>query len=144
QWIVVPSLNVSDGTLRYRDLANGGELTVTQVNLQVNDFGWDKAFEIELEAAVMAVKRNLKFKSRVGPIAKARDYGDVFIDGHIQANDLDLGKINRTAPQLQKFLPKELRFEGIYTIQDLQFRGTLNNLSLKGAVTGTDASVRFE
>src|SRR5215471_18819416 len=87
QWIVVPSLNVSDGTLRYRDLANGGELTVTQVNLQVNDFGWDKAFEIELEAAVMAVKRNLKFKSRVGPLAEARDYVDLFLDGDIQAND---------------------------------------------------------
>jgi len=68
----------------------------------------------------------------------------VFLDGDIQADDLDLGKINRVAPQLQRFLPKELRFEGVYTIQDLKFRGKLNNLSLKGAVTGTDASVRFE
>jgi hypothetical protein len=31
-----------------------------------------------------------------------------------------------------------------YTIKDLKFKGTLNNLSLKGAVTGTDASFRFE
>ncbi|HUK39624.1 MAG TPA: AsmA family protein [Candidatus Acidoferrales bacterium] len=142
--ILIHSINLSDGTLRYRDLTNGGELTVTQVDLKVNDFEWDEPFEIELEAAVMAVKRNLRFKSRIGPIADARDYGNVFLDGDIQADDLDLGKINRVAPQLQRFLPKELRFEGVYTIQDLKFRGKLNNLSLKGAVTGTDASVRFE
>jgi hypothetical protein len=92
----------------------------------------------------MAAKRNLKFKSRVGPIAGNRDYRDVFLDGDIQANALDLGKVNSALPQLKKALPKALRFDGVYTIEDLKFKGTLNNLSLKGAVTGTDASVRFE
>ena len=144
QSIVISALKVSDGTLRYLDSANGGELTATQIDLNVNNFEWNEPFEIKLEAAVMAAQRNLKFKSRIGPIAETKDYGDVFLDGDIQVNDLDLGKINRVAPQLQKFLPKELRFEGVYTIRDLKFRGTLNNLSLKGAVTGTDASVRFE
>jgi hypothetical protein len=47
-------------------------------------------------------------------------------------------------PQFRKALPRALRFDGIYTIKDLKFKGTLNNLSLKGAVTGTDASFRFE
>jgi len=144
QWFLIALLNVSDGTLRYRDLKDGGELTATQINLKVNDFEWDEPFEIELEAAVMAAKRNLKFKSRVGPIAGNRDYRDVFLDGDIQANALDLGKVNSALPQLKKALPKALRFDGVYTIEDLKFKGTLNNLSLKGAVTGTDASVRFE
>ena len=67
---LIASMNVSDGTLRYRDLKNGGELTATQINLKVNDFEWDEPFDIELEAAVMAAKPNLKFKSRLGPIAR--------------------------------------------------------------------------
>src|SRR4030095_4601062 len=62
---LIASLNVSDGTLRYRDLKNSGELTATQINLKVNDFEWDEPFDIELEAAVMAAKRNLKFKTRL-------------------------------------------------------------------------------
>jgi len=141
---LIALLNVSDGTLRYRDLKDGGELTATQINLKVTDFEWDEPFEIELEAAVMATKQNLKFKSRVGPIAGNRDYRDVFLDGDIRADALDLGKVNSALPQLKKALPKALRFDGVYTIDDLKFKGTLNHLSLKGAVTGTDASVRFE
>jgi len=140
----VPSLNVSDGTLLYRDLKNGGELTATQINLKVNDFEWDEPFDIELEAAVMAGKHNLKFKSRIGPIAGNRDYRDVPFDGDIHADALDLGKVNTALPQFRRALPKALRFDGVYTINDLKFKGTLNNLSLKGAVTGTDASFRFE
>jgi AsmA protein len=141
---LVASLNVSDGTLRYRDLKNGGELTATQINLKVNDFEWDEPFDIQLEAAVMAAEHNLKFKSRVGPIAGNRDYRDVPLDGDIRADALDLGKVNTALPQFRKALPEALRFDGVYTIKDLKFKGTLNNLSLKGAVTGTDASFRFE
>jgi uncharacterized protein involved in outer membrane biogenesis len=140
----VPSLNVSDGTLLYRDLKNGGELRATQINLKVNDFEWDEPFDIELEAAVMAGQHNLKFKSRIGPIAGKRDYRDVPLDGDIHADALDLGKVNTALPQFRRALPKALRFDGVYTIKDLKFKGTLNNLSLKGAVTGTDASFRFE
>jgi uncharacterized protein involved in outer membrane biogenesis len=141
---LVASLNVSDGTLRYRDLKNGGELTATQINLKVNDFEWDEPFDIQLEAAVMAAEHNLRFKSRVGPIAGNRDYRDVPLDGDIRADALDLGKVNAALPQFRKALPEVLRFDGVYTIKDLKFKGTLNNLSLKGAVTGTDASFRFE
>jgi uncharacterized protein involved in outer membrane biogenesis len=143
---LIASLNVSDGTLRYRDLKNG-ELTATQINLKINGFEWDEPFEpfdIELEAAVMAAKPNLKFKSRLGPIGGNADYRNVPLDGDIHVDALDLGKVNAVLPQFRKALPRALRFDGVYTIDDLKFKGTLNNLSLKGAVTGTDASFRFE
>jgi AsmA protein len=141
---LVASLNVSDGTLRYRDLKNGGELTATQINLKVKDFEWDEPFDMQLEAAVMAAEHNLKLKSRVGPIAGNHDYRDIPLDGDIRADALDLGKVNTALPQFRKALPEALRFDGVYTIKDLKFKGTLNNLSLKGAVSGTDASFRFE
>ncbi len=144
QLFLIASLNISDGTLRYRDLKTGGELTATQINLKVNDFEWDEPFDVELEAAVMATKHNLKFKSRIGPLAGNQNYRDVPLDGDIQADALELGKVNAALPQFRKALPKALRFDGVYTIDDLKFKGTLNHLSLKGAVTGTDASFRFE
>jgi uncharacterized protein involved in outer membrane biogenesis len=124
QLFLVSSLNVSNGTLRYRDLKNGGELTATQINLKVNDFEWDEPFDIQLEAAVMADKHNLKFKSRVGPIAGNHDHRDVPFDGEIHADALDLGKVNTALPQFRKALPKALRFDGVYTIKDLRFKGT--------------------
>jgi AsmA protein len=144
QLLLIPSMNISDGTLHYRDLRTGSDLVVSQINLKVSDFQQDQPFELQLEAAVMAAKPNLQFKSQIGPMAERRDYRDVPLDGEINANDLDLGMINKALPQFRKALPRALRFDGIYTIKALKFTGTLNNLSLKGAVTGTDASFRFE
>jgi len=141
---LVPSLNISNGTLRYRDLTDGGELVISRIDLKASDFEPDQPFEIELEASVNASKPNLHFKSVIGPVAGNRDFRDVPLAGEINATDLDLGKVNKALPQLRKALPRVLRFDGIYTIKDLKFKGTLNNLSLKGAVTGTDASFRFE
>jgi uncharacterized protein involved in outer membrane biogenesis len=141
---LVSSLSISDGTLRYRDLRNRGGLTATQINLKIDGFAWDEPFDIQLEAAVMAAKPNLKLKSRVGPVLGNHDYRDVPLDGGLEADAVDLGKVNSALPQLKKALPKPLQFDGVYTIKDLKFKGTLNHLSLKGAVTGTDASFRFE
>jgi uncharacterized protein involved in outer membrane biogenesis len=144
QKFAVTALQVTNGTLRYRDLNNGGDLIVTQIQLTVSELAPDEAIEIDLEAAVMAAKANLKFTSRIGPIAEIRDYRDYPIAGALDATQLDLGKVNRALPQLRKATPRHLRFDGIYDIKNLKFTGTLNNLSLKGAVSGTDASFRFE
>lgn len=140
----VPSLNISNGTLRYRDLTDGGDLVISRIDLKASDFEPDQPIEIELEASVNASQANLRFKSVIGPITGNRDFRDVPLAGEINATDLDLGKVNKALPQLRNALPRVLRFDGIYTIKELKFKGTLNNLSLKGAVTGTDASFRFE
>jgi uncharacterized protein involved in outer membrane biogenesis len=138
------SLNISGGTLRFRDLTDGGELIATQINFKITDFESGEPFEIQLEAAVNAAQPNLQLRSWIGSIAEHRDFRDVPLAGELNATDLDLGKINKALPRLRRALPRALRFDGIYTIKELKFKGTLNNLSLKGAVTGTDASFRFE
>jgi uncharacterized protein involved in outer membrane biogenesis len=143
-FFIVAPLKVSNGTLRYRDLRTGRELTVTLINLKVDGAESDEAFQVELEAAVMTAKTNLKLKGSFGPMAGARDYRDVPIDGNLQVDALDMGRINNALPQFKKALPRVLQFDGIYSTKELKFKGSLNHLSLKGAVTGTDASVRFE
>jgi uncharacterized protein involved in outer membrane biogenesis len=142
--MLIPSLNISDGTMHYRDLRTGGELVVSRINLKVSDFEHDQPFELDLEAAVAADKPNLWFKSQIGPMAGNRDYREVPLGGEINADALNLGMVNKALPQFRKALPRVLRFDGIYTIKELKFKGTLNKLSLKGAVTGSDASFRFE
>jgi uncharacterized protein involved in outer membrane biogenesis len=144
QLLLMSSLNISHGTLHYRDLRAGSDLVVSQIVLKISELQENQPFEFQLEAAVMAAKPNLQFKSEIGPMAEGRNYRDVRLDGEINAKDLDMGMINKTLPQFRKALPSVLRFDGIYTIKELKFTGTLNKLSLKGAVTGTDASFRFE
>ena len=142
--LLIPSLNISDGTMHYRDLRTGRDLVVSRINLKVSDFEQGQPFELELEAAVAADKPNFQFKSQIGPMAGNRDYREVPLDGEVNADALDMGRVNKALPQFRKALPGALRFDGIYTIKELKFKGTLNNLSLKGAVTGSDASFRFE
>jgi len=135
---------ITNGELRYRDLKSDGELIVSQIELTVSDFDEDEPVEVQLSAAVMTAKPNLKFNIRVGPIAGIRDYRNYPIEGDLNAERLDLGKVNRALPHFRRATPKHLRFDGIYDIKDLKFKGTLNNPSLKGAVSGTDASFRFD
>ncbi|HKY07238.1 MAG TPA: hypothetical protein VJQ55_03310, partial [Candidatus Binatia bacterium] len=131
-------------TLRFRDLTDGSELAATQINLKTTEMESGDSFEIHLAAAVMAAKPNLQLVTQIGAIADHPNFRDVPLAGEINATDLDLGKVNKALPRFSKALPRALRFDGVYTIKDLKFAGTLNNLSLKGAVTGTDASFRFE
>lgn len=144
RFFLVAPLKVSNGTLRYRDLRTGRELTVSQIDLRIDGSTSDQPYEVELEAAVMTAKTNVKLKGSFGPVAAAGDYRDVPIDGNLQVEALDMGSINNALPQWKKALPRVLQFDGIYSTKDLKFKGSLNHLSLKGAVTGTDASVRFE
>jgi uncharacterized protein involved in outer membrane biogenesis len=139
-----PALDISAGILRFRDLTDGSEIAATQINLKTSEMESGEPFEIQLAAAVMSAQPNLQIATLVGSIAGHPDFRDVPLSGEINATDLDLGKVNKALPQVRKALPRALRFEGIYTIKELKFAGTLNNLSLKGAVTGTDASFRFE
>lgn len=141
---VLPAFNISSGTLRFRDLTDGSELTATQIDLKTSAFESGEPFEIQLDAAIMAAQPNLHLTSWIGSIGENHDFRDVPLAGEINATDLDLGQVNKALPQFRKALPKALRFDGIYTIKELKFKGTLNDLSLKGAVTGTDASFRFE
>lgn len=138
------ALSATNGTLRYRDVKHEDELKVSQIELKVSDIAEDEPVEVRLNAAVMTAKPNLRFNIRVGPIAAIRDYRDYPIVGELAAEGLDLGKVNRALPQLRRATPKHLRFDGIYDIKDLKFKGTLKNPSLKGAVSGTDASFRFD
>jgi len=144
QLFAVPDLQVSNGTLHYRDQTGNGDITVAQIELTVGNVAFDEPIDIHFTAAVMTAKPNLTFNSRIGPIAGIGDYRDYPIDGSLEAEQLDLGKVNRALPQFRKALPKHLRFDGIYDIKGLRFKGTLNRPSLKGAVKGTDASFRFE
>jgi uncharacterized protein involved in outer membrane biogenesis len=141
---VLPAFNISSGTLRFRDLTDGSELTATQIDLKTSAFESGEPFEIQLDAAIMAAQPNLHLTSWIGSIGENHDFRDVPLAGEINATDLNLGQVNKALPQFRKALPKALRFDGIYTIKELKFKGTLNDLSLKGAVTGTDASFRFE
>ena len=107
-FFIFAPLIISDGTLRYRDVQSGGELTVSQISLRIIGSNLDEPLEVELEAAVMAGKTNLKLNGRFGPMAGVRDYRDLPIDGNLQVDALDMGKVNSAMPRAEKGIAESL------------------------------------
>lgn len=136
-------IQVSNGTIRYRDQKNGGDLTVSQIDLRIADLDHNDFFNLELAMAVFAAKQNFWIKTAISPLNR-RSVRDVKFEGELRFDDLDMGKVRAALPMIRKELPKALDLGGVYTSKDLKFKGTLNKPWLKGAVEGTDTSFRFE
>ncbi|HZD40197.1 MAG TPA: AsmA family protein, partial [Terriglobales bacterium] len=139
----VSLVDISDGELHYRDRKDGGNLDLKKIDLKVKDFDFGRPFTVEMGVALFAPKQNLKLQSRVGPISANGDFRDTPVNGELQVDALDVSKVKEALPRLKRAVPKALDFNGVYTVKDLKFTGTLNHLSLKGAIEGTDGSLRF-
>ena len=56
---------------------------------------------------------------------------------------MDLNKLSAAVPQIKAALPKELDLSGAVKIKDLNFKGTLRNLSFNGVLDASDGAIRF-
>lgn len=69
-WAVpLSSLDASNGTLRYRDLRDGSDLTVSRLGLKATGLAYDSPVTVELTAAIFASQQNLKLSMVMGPFS---------------------------------------------------------------------------
>ena len=136
-------VDISAGEIRYRDQKEGTDFQLQQVDLKLEDVEPGKPFSIRLAAALFTSKQNINLKTNVGPVVPNGNFDQVPLEGEIQIDPLDLGKLRGAARQINAALPKDLDFSGIFKIKDIKFKGTLQNLALKGEFDGTGGLVRF-
>jgi AsmA protein len=141
--LLIALVDISDGEVRYLDQKAGTDFRANQIDLKVRDFDLNRAFSAELAAAVFSQKQNLKLQAQIGPIGSRTDFSDVPVDGNVDIDSLDFGKLKSTLPAVKAALPKDADISGILTVKDLRLKGTLKKLSLKGALDGTGATVNF-
>jgi AsmA-like C-terminal region len=79
----------------------------------------------------------------VGPFPADGNLHQVPLDGKLQIETMDLYKLSAAVPQIKAALPKELDLSGAVKIKDLNFKGTLQNLSLNGVLDASDGAIRF-
>ncbi|HEX7228001.1 MAG TPA: AsmA family protein [Candidatus Binatia bacterium] len=138
------SIQVINGTVRYVDQTNGGDLTIERFDFRTTDLDDENSLQVELAMAVFAAEQNLQMRAAVGPLDSRRGFRDLPFDGELRLDRFDMGKLRTALPILKERLPKALDLRGVYTTQGVRFKGTLNRPSLQGQVEGTDASFRFE
>ena len=141
--LFVSLVDISRGDLHFRDLKDGADLRLQQIDLKLSDLDFDKPVSAELAAALFSAKQNLKVKARFGPFQTGGEVSQLALDGQVQADPLDLGKLLAAAPRLRSALPKEVELAGVFRVKELKFKGTPQKLAFKGELEGTDGIVRI-
>ncbi|MBI2532096.1 MAG: AsmA family protein [Deltaproteobacteria bacterium] len=141
--LFVSLVDISRGDLHFRDLKDGADLRLQQIDLKLSDLDFDKPVSAELAAALFSAKQNLKVKARVGPFQTGGEVSQLALDGQVQADPLDLGKLLAAAPRLGSALPKGVELAGVFRVKELKFKGTPQKLAFKGELEGTDGIVRI-
>ncbi|MEE9549864.1 MAG: AsmA family protein [Candidatus Binatia bacterium] len=141
--LLVSLVDISGGDVHYLDRKEGVDLRIKQIDLRVKDLDFDKPFSVNLAAALFSERQNLKVQTRVGPLHPEADFSEVPLEGEINVDPIDFGKLKSAVPKIKTMLPKGLDLTGILRIKDTQLKGTLKKLELKGALEGTDATINF-
>jgi len=140
--LFVSVVDISGGDLRYRDLKDGSDLRLQQIDLQADDLDFSRPVNVELAAALFTARQNLKVKARIGPLASGGDIDRLPLDGQIQAESIDAAKLKAALPGVRGALPKDLDLAGIFSVKELKLKGTMQKLAFKGEIEGTDGTIR--
>jgi uncharacterized protein involved in outer membrane biogenesis len=141
--LLIAMVDVSGGEVHYLDQKAGTDFRANQIDFKVKDFDLKRPFSAELAAALFSEKQNFKLQALIGPVGSQTDLSDVPVDGKVDVESLDFGKLQSTLPAVRAALPKDMDLSGILTVKDLRLKGTLKKLSLKGALDGTGAALNL-
>jgi uncharacterized protein involved in outer membrane biogenesis len=141
--LLISLVEISGGVARYRDLGDGTDLAVQQLDLRARDLNFDRPISIDLAAAVFAAKQNFNLKLLIGPISPESDYRNLAVDSQLDIDPLDLSQLKKAAPKLFTALPKDLEVGGIFKVAGLKIKGTLNDFALTGGIEATQGSIQY-
>jgi uncharacterized protein involved in outer membrane biogenesis len=107
--VSVSSLTVEDATVVYQD-AGAPPVTVSAVNLDVENLGVSTPIDIKLTLAALGTAKNLSLTGKVGPLLTN---GVIDMNAIPLAFDLDVGPLTmgqlKAVPQIAKALPPQLQ-----------------------------------
>jgi uncharacterized protein involved in outer membrane biogenesis len=126
--VSVSSLTVDDGTIVYQD-AGAAPVTVSAVNLDIENFGPSTPFDIKLSLAALGTSKNLSLTGQVGPLIKngAIDMAAIPLTLNLELGPLTMAEL-KGVPQIAKSLPQQLRLANPVTA-DIKLNGTTGMLA---------------
>ncbi|MFQ5848528.1 MAG: AsmA family protein [Candidatus Methylomirabilales bacterium] len=140
--LLVSLVDVADGEVRYLDKKEGVALRVSQIDLKVEDLGFDRPVSINLAAAVLAEKQNVRLRGQVGPLGPTVDVTALPLDATIEIDSLRTDELQRQLPQIKRWIPPGLRLSGpLQAKATVAGKGralTLSGVELSAAVFGAD------
>jgi len=139
--LFVSRIEVSQGQIRFLDRKEEMDLRIDQVDLKVRDLSDDRPGHVELSAAFLAEKQNLKIQTRVGPLNPKGAWDQIPVEARVELNPLSLEEFKRAFPRIHSLFPKELRLSGTMLLKDAELKGTLKDFGLNGTLELTKSAI---
>jgi AsmA protein len=136
-------VNIAGGDVHYFDKKDGSDLRARQIDLDVEDFDFDRPFSIKLAAALFTQKQNVNLTGKIGPLGGNGAFSQVPLNGELQLDPLDMSQLSNALPYVKNILPKDLDLAGVFTVKALKFNGTLKDLALDGTLDASRGLVRY-
>jgi len=125
--VSVSSLTVEDATIVYQD-AGAAPVTVSAVNLDVENLGVTTPVDITLSLAALGTSKNLSLTGKVGPLITN---GSIDMGAIPLAFNLDLGPFTmaelKAVPQIAKAIPPQVRLTNPFTAS-IKVDGTIQSV----------------
>lgn len=141
--LAVARVEVSGGTLDYRDEKDGHHWRLEQLDLSTDDLGLDRPFQTSLAAAFLSDRQNLRFDGRVGPVGPGAKAAGVPVDGSADITALSWDALRRTFPRMAEAWPEALDLTGTLQSRGLSLKGSLEELRITGALDLTDSTLKY-
>lgn len=141
--LAVARVEVSGGTLDYRDDKQHHRAKLRKLDLNLDDLRIDRPFRASLAAAILSNKQNLRFKGAIGPVGKTPGVDGVPVAGSVDITTLSWNALRKTFPRMDKAWPEALRLTGTLKSEGLSIKGNLKELAAEGTLDLTDSGVRY-
>ncbi len=126
--VSVSSLTIDDGTVVYQD-AGAAPVTVSAVNLDVENLGVSTPVDITLSLAALGTSKNFSMTGKVGPLITN---GAIDMSAIPLAFSLDLGPFTmaqlKAVPQIAKAVPPQLKLTNPVTAS-IKVNGTTQSIA---------------
>jgi len=127
---LVSLLQINGGKLHFADKKEHVDLPLKQVDFSFKEFLPGRPFLVELSAALLADRPNLKLQAYVGPIGATMHLLDLPVDLQLTIDPLDTGKLKAAVPRIKSYFPKVFQLSGLLSVKDMRIKGTLRELNL--------------
>ena len=141
--LAVARVEVSGGTLDYRDDKQRHRLKLGNWDLDADDLRLDRPFKADMAAAFLSDEQNFRFKGTVGPLGKTPKVNAVPLVGSVEVTTLPWNALRQTLPRMDKAWPAALRLTGNLKSERLSIKGNLKELEVEGTLDLTDSGVHY-
>ncbi len=138
--LVVSLIDINNGELRFVDKGQGLDIRLTRIQSNVEELDLEKPITIEMNAAFLEEKPNIKLRGTFGPFGQDMDVEELTIEASLAIDPIDVTALTGAIPVVAGALPPNVAISGPISAH-VHASGTLSEMQLDLRIDASSASV---